>query len=146
MSNLHRPRRVVPLAALAVAGVLVPIGCRSTPTPETAATTTTVPLTSVATVAELQQKLSAAGIACKLEYESLRDDQKELSLCVIDGERATLTVWNQPGVLDAFLTSPDRTASGATAVGRNWTVDVQSAVVAQKLATALGGTVKLPTG
>jgi hypothetical protein len=136
-------RSRVLVGGLLLAVVAVATGCSSTPTTNTDAggpATTVAP--SYATVADLAKQLEAKGIACKLEYEGLKQEDKTLSLCVIGGgEQATLTIWDQPEVLGKFLATPD-TGTGATAVGANWTIDVDTAATAHKLTDALGGQVK----
>lgn len=92
-------------------------------------------------VAELATALDAGGLDCPLEYEGLTDSGKELSLCTISGEQATITIWFDPARVDAFLAGVDASGPGATAVGANWTVDVVSVELATDIAEVLGGTV-----
>ena len=113
-------------------------GCSSGTSSAPSATTV---LSSIATVSDLASQLESKGLTCKLEYEGLRQDDKTLSICVINGEQATLTIWDRPEVLEKFASTP-ATGVGATALGRNWSVDLESPVAAQKVANALGGTVK----
>ena len=51
----------------------------------------------------------------------------------------------KPDVLVKFLASPD-SGTGVTAVGANWTIDVDTAANADKVIAALGGRVKGPSG
>jgi hypothetical protein len=140
-----RPRPLTVL--LALTAVFAPVGAATGcgGTGGTAPATTAAPaLSSIPTVAELARRLQAKGIACQLEYEGLRQDDKTLSLCTIGEGQATLTIWDKPEVLQKFLAA-DVGAKGATAVGANWTVDVDSPATAKQVAEALGGTVKVPT-
>lgn len=98
-------------------------------------------LSTYPSVAEMASALTAAGMPCTLEYEGLTDGGKELSLCTLEGEQATLSIWFEPEQLDAFMTA-DLGGVGAAAVGANWTVDVTTAALATRVADALGGTVK----
>jgi len=101
----------------------------------------TVERSSYPGVVALADALTAGGMSCTLEYEGLRDDTRELSLCTISGEQATLSIYNDPAIVDAFLASTDD-GIGSTAVGANWTIDVDSLALATELAQVLGGTVK----
>lgn len=140
----HRPTSATRLLGVTLVLLGSALGaCSSSPSTSTSATT--VSASSIANIADLQKRLEGKGIVCKLEYEGLKQEDKTLSICVIDGEQATLTIWDKPEVLVKFLNS-DVGAKGATAVGANWTVDVDSAATAQKVASALGGTVKAATG
>lgn len=144
-----RPRRRLLVAtALAAAALPALAGCTSgtsSDSPSPTAGTAAPGEASYASIAELQRALTAKGITCTLEYEGLKDDtgEKELSICVIDGEQAYLTIWLQPGLVEQFVASPDG-QTGTVAVGRNWTVVVSTPGTAAKVAAALGGTV--PTG
>jgi hypothetical protein len=97
-------------------------------------------LTSYADIDALHQQLVDQGIACGLEYSGLRDEGREVSICVIVGEQALLTVWDDPNLVTEFADS-DAAGSGDVAHGENWTVDVDSPETAQLVADALGGTV-----
>lgn len=141
--------RPVTAAALAAVVALGAGACSSSSTTGGGAATTTAPASSTGatgssfrSIGELQQALTAKGITCNLEYEGLRDDtgEKELSICVIDGEQAYLTIWLQPGLVEQFVSSPDG-QTGTVAVGANWTVVLTSPAAAAKVAAALGGTV-----
>lgn len=98
-------------------------------------------LSTYPSVAAMAAALDTAGMPCALEYEGLRDSDKELSLCTLEGEQATLSIWFEPDQLDEFLAA-DLGASGAVAVGGNWTVDVSSTALAAQVAETLGGIVK----
>ena len=134
-----RPLRRSCAAVLLAAVVGVAGACSSGSNTGTSPATTA--LSNIKTIADLASQLEGKGIECKLEYEGLRQEDKTLSICVISGEQATLTIWDKPDVLAKFVATP-ATGVGATAVGQNWSVDVDSAPVAQKVATALGGQVK----
>jgi hypothetical protein len=95
-------------------------------------------LTSYDSIAALHAELVANDVACGLEYEGLRDAGKEVSICVIEGEQALLTIWDDPSLVDEFVDS-EVAADGNVAAGANWTVDVDSPAVAQTVAGALGG-------
>jgi hypothetical protein len=135
-------------ATLALAAGLLVVGACGDDTDDAGTdTTTTAPadtgatdegaLSSYAGIAELQEALTDAGITCNLEYEGLRDGDKELSICVIDGEQAYLTIWSNPADVDAFAASPE--AADTVARGANWTVAVTTGETATKVADALGG-------
>jgi hypothetical protein len=95
-------------------------------------------LTSYDDITALHAELVANGVACGLEYEGLRDAGKEVSICVIEGEQALLTIWDDPSLVAEFVDS-EVAADGNVAAGANWTVDVDSPEVAQTVADALGG-------
>jgi hypothetical protein len=156
-----RARRLITAIGGIAAVSLAATACTSTSTPLIDASATSNPtatagrasssgddgttgLSTIPSVVEISNRLAAAGITCVLEYEGLRDAGRELSLCVIDGDRATLTVWDDPSLLEEFLAS-DIGRQGVTAVGHNWTIDLQEATVAERVAAALGGTVKRPS-
>ncbi|MBI2705407.1 MAG: hypothetical protein HYX32_08985 [Actinobacteria bacterium] len=141
--------RSVKLAVALMAVLAFLAGCTSStsssPSPSGPSGSAAPPsLSTIGTIADLQSKLVAGGIPCTLEYEGLKQDDKTLSICVIDGEQATLSIWDKPELLQKFLQA-DVGAKGATAVGANWTVDVDTPQTAQKIATALNGTVKSAT-
>lgn len=92
-------------------------------------------------VSELAAALTDGGLTCDLEYEGLEDGDKQLSLCTLGDEQATLSIWRDTDQLDAFLATP-ASGPGATAVGANWTVDVTSAELAQQVADLAGGVVR----
>lgn len=132
----------------ATAALLIGVapGCAENPEaaspPASAAEPTgAVELSSYDSVRAIAERLEAAGVGCALEYEGLRDADKELSICTIEGEQATLSIWFEPERLAAFRSTP-LAGVGATAVGANWTVDVSTAEVAAQVADALGGDVK----
>ena len=139
--RLRRIRRRAVAVAVAVGCILV-AGCGGS-TDDPATGTSTPARSTYADVASLAQALTDAGLPCTLEYEGLTDGGKQLSLCTIEDEQATLSIWFEPGQLDAFLDSEDSGGIGATAVGGNWTVDVGSPATARRVADALGGTVKV---
>lgn len=97
--------------------------------------------TSYDDVGALAEVLTEGGLPCELEYEGLDDGDKQLSLCTLGDEQATLSIWRDTAQLDAFLASPS-SGPGATAVGANWTVDVTSAELAQQVADLAGGVVR----
>ena len=139
---MARPRWTA-VALAAVLGLSAAAGCSSDDaTGTTTGTATERPdsRTTYATVQELAAVLDAGGLPCALEYEGLEDDDKQLSLCTLGGEQATLSIWRDPSQLDAFLASP-ATGPGATAVGANWTVDVGSVEMATQVAEVAGGVV-----
>ncbi len=155
--STRRPRCAAPVVAGALVLATAACGTSTSPAPDADGTSgetrragatgdasgPAIQRSTIASVRDLSTRLEAAGITCALEYEGLRDAGRELSLCVIDGDRATLTIWDDPSVLDEFLAS-DVGRQGVTAVGRNWTVDLQQPAVARKVADALGGMVKQP--
>jgi hypothetical protein len=93
-------------------------------------------------VESLAAALDAAGHACALEYEGLRDGDKELSLCTVGGEQVTLSIWFEPDQLAAFRDAPAQGSPGLTVIGGNWTVDLADPMLAETLAEDLGGTVR----
>lgn len=97
-------------------------------------------LSSYDDITALHQQLVDQGVACGLEYRGLRDEGREVSLCVIEGEQALLTVWDDPALVTEFAGS-EAAETGDVAYGRNWTVDVDSPEAAEQVAAALGGTV-----
>lgn len=99
------------------------------------ATSATEDLSRYADVSAMADDLQAGGITCALEYEGLRDAEKEVSICTIDGEFAQLTVWLDPEIVETLAGAAD----GTLAHGQNWTVDVDTAATAQQVAAALGG-------
>jgi hypothetical protein len=111
-----------------------------TSTPSTPSTDADAELTSYDSIDDLHQQLVDEGIACGLEYSGLRDEGREVSICVIAGEQALLTIWDDPALVTEFADS-EAADSGDVAYGANWTVDVDSPETADLVATALGGTV-----
>jgi hypothetical protein len=90
------------------------------------------------TITALNEVLGGAGIACALEYEGLVDDTgKEVSICVIDGQQAQLTVYPDSSTVETLVGAD--TTIGALAYGQNWTVQVDQAATADAIAAALGG-------
>lgn len=93
------------------------------------------------TVAAMAEDLTDAGLTCTLEYEGLRDDQREVSLCTLQDELAELSVWSDPA--DAASTADRADEDGnPLAAGANWTVDVETVDTATAVAEALDGTVR----
>ena len=88
-------------------------------------------------LAALQEAIIGAGRTCELEYEGLEDSDKTLSICVIEGEQATLTIWNDSADVEA-LVGADLDLE-LVAYGANWTIDVATPENAQAVAVALGG-------
>ena len=99
------------------------------------------PRTSYEDVGALAAALTEDGLPCQLEYEGLEDGDKQLSLCTLGAEQATLSIWRDTAQLEGFLASP-ASGPGATAVGANWTVDVTSTELAAQVAEAAGGVVR----
>jgi hypothetical protein len=135
-------------ALLAVAALaLGSLGCSSGDGDDDGATTSTAgdtaeteELTSYDDIDALHQALVDQGIECGLEYSGLRDEGREVSICVIEGEQALLTVWDDPALVTEFAAS-EAADAGDVAHGTNWTVDVDSPQTAELVAEALGGTV-----
>lgn len=89
-------------------------------------------------ITALNDVLAGAGISCALEYEGLVDDTgKEVSICVIDGQQAQLTVYPDSSTVETLVAAD--TTIGALAYGQNWTVQVDTGATAEAIATALGG-------
>lgn len=93
------------------------------------------------TVTDLNADLAGADITCDLEYEGLKDDDREISQCVIDGEQATVNIWYNDELRQAIINESGNTA----AYGANWTVQVGSVETAQTIADALDGSVGTST-
>jgi hypothetical protein len=88
------------------------------------------------TLTALNEDLAAADISCDLEYEGLKDADREISQCVIDGESTTLNIWYNDELRQAVIDGSGETV----AYGANWTVQVATPETAQQVADALGGT------
>lgn len=101
-------------------------------------TSADVELSRYPDIPSLREDLVSAGIACELEYEGLEDPDRVVSICTIDGEEALLTIWKDPGMLADFLATGE--APPTMAHGENWSVEVDSAPVAEDVAEATGGT------
>ena len=93
------------------------------------------------TVTDLNAELASAGISCDLDYEGLKDADREISQCVIDGEQATLNIWYNDELRQAIIDESGQTA----AFGANWTVQVADPDTASAIADALGGDVGAAT-
>lgn len=91
---------------------------------------------SYETITALNEDLAAAGITCDLEYEGLKDADREISQCVIDGEATTLNIWYNDELRQAVIDGSGETV----AYGADWTVQVSTPETAQQVADALGGT------
>jgi hypothetical protein len=87
------------------------------------------------TVTALNDDLAAAGISCDLEYEGLKDADREISQCVINGEQANLNIWFNEELRQAVIDGSGDTV----AFGANWTIEVTTADNAEQLADALDG-------
>jgi hypothetical protein len=94
-------------------------------------------LPEFATVADLRDALVAGGLTCELEYEGLEDGDKVVSICVIAGEQALLSIWNDPGALAEFTGSDAVTPQ--VVYGANWTIDLSTPQTAALVAAALAG-------
>jgi hypothetical protein len=94
-------------------------------------------LPSFASIPSLRDAIVAAGLSCELEYEGLEDGDKVVSICVIAGEQALLTIWNDPTLLEELVTSGS--ATDAVVYGANWTIDLTTPQLASTVAGALGG-------
>jgi hypothetical protein len=89
------------------------------------------------TVTDLNASLAAADISCDLEYEGLKDADREISQCQIDGEQAVLNIWFNDELRQAIIGEFGDTA----AYGANWTVQVATPETAIAVADALDGEV-----
>jgi hypothetical protein len=87
------------------------------------------------TLTALNDDLAAAGITCELEYEGLKDDEREISQCVINEEPTTLNIWFNDELRQAIVDESGDTV----AFGANWTVQVATPETAQQIADALDG-------
>jgi hypothetical protein len=97
---------------------------------------------SYPTVAALADDLAAAGIGCELEYEGLRDGEREVSTCTIDGEFALLQIWDEPELVHDLMAQ--EAAIAPQAFGANWIIDVETGAMAARLAEALDGESRVP--
>lgn len=86
-------------------------------------------------VTALNGDLAAAGITCDLEYEGLKDADREISQCVINDEQAIVNIWFNDELRQAVI---DESGAGV-AFGANWTVQVATPETATEVAEALGG-------
>jgi hypothetical protein len=137
------------LATLTIA-LLVLTGCTSDDgggddPADTAGDTTaesTPELSSYETVADLNADLTAAGIECTLEYEGLVDDDKEQSICTIDGSQAFLTIWFDASFVTEVVAPEGLEPPAGVAYGENWTVELTppTPAAATAIAEATGGT------
>lgn len=103
----------------------------------TAAAASLDDLPEYATIAELRDAIVAGGLTCELEYEGLEDGDKVVSICVIGGEQALLSIWNDPEALAEFATSDAVTPQ--VVYGANWTIDLGTAPTAGLVAATLQG-------
>lgn len=89
-------------------------------------------LPSYDTVADI-----GADLNCQLEYDGIVDADREYSTCVFEDEQALIYIYTDPTVVN------DIVAAGAPALayGANWTVEVETAPVAENVAAATGGAV-----
>lgn len=89
-------------------------------------------------VAEIAERLDGVSGGCDLEYEGLEDGERELSICTLGDGLAELSVWKDPGAVDALVA-----AGGASGLvrGANWTVSLDDADLAADVAEATGGRV-----
>ena len=81
-----------------------------------------------------------AALGCELEYDGIVDADREYSTCVYEGEQALIYRYTDPAVV------ADVAGAGAPALvyGANWTIEVDTAPVAESAASATGGTVAPP--
>ena len=138
------------LATVAIALLLLGAGCggddggEDPDTGSSADTTeaTGADLSSYETVADLAADLEAGGLSCTLEYEGLVDDDKEQSICTIDGSQAFLTIWFDETFVTEIVAPEGLEAPAGVAYGTNWTVELTppDAATAATVADAAGGT------
>ena len=91
----------------------------------------------VGSVVDLAELIEENGHTCSLEYEGLRDGDKELSICTVGGEQVTLSIWFDQDALEAFRAAPPGGSGGITVVGANWTIDLADPHLAETLAGEL---------
>lgn len=122
-------------------GATAPPGTEAGPGPDSPDGTVTVPagslddLPTFDTITALRDEIVASGFTCELEYEGLEDGDKIVSICVIGGEQALLTIWNDPEVLEEFATSD--AVTNLVVYGQNWTIDLTTPTLAGTVAGAL---------
>lgn len=135
------------LATVAIALLLLGAGCSGDDggdggddtSPDT--TEEQAELSSYDTIAELNEALAAGGIECPLEYDGLRDDEKEQSICTIDGTQVFLTIWFDEGAVDAVIAPDGGDPLPGIVYGANWTIELtaSTAELADSIAEAAGG-------
>lgn len=146
--HVRRRTRTVAAAAVAACLVLGAGACSDDEAPEDDATTvapggatdtggTGTGGAEAASVVELAERIEANGHTCTLEYEGLRDGDKELSLCTIGGEQVTLSIWFDADQLEEFRTAEPAGLGGITLIGPNWTIDLADPQLAETLAGEL---------
>ena len=89
-------------------------------------------LPSYDTVADI-----GADLSCQLEYDGIVDADREYSTCVFEGEQALIYIYTDP----TFVSDIVAAGAPALAYGANWTVEVETAPVAENVAAATGGAV-----
>ena len=94
-------------------------------------------LPSYESVAEI-----GADLACDLEYDGIVDADREYSTCVFEGEQALIYIYTDP----TFVGDIVEAGAPALAYGANWTVEVETAPVAESVAGATGGAVAPTAG
>ena len=78
-----------------------------------------------------------ADLGCELEYDGIVDADREYSTCVFEGEQALIYIYTDP----TFVSDIVAAGAPALAYGANWTVEVETAPVAESVAGATGGAV-----
>lgn len=92
-------------------------------------------------MADLNAAITGGGLACTLEYEGLVDDDKEQSICTIEGSQAFLTIWFDESFVQEIVAPAEGEIPAGVAYGQNWTVETSppSAETATAVAEAAGG-------
>ena len=89
-------------------------------------------LPSYETVADI-----GADLGCELEYDGIVDADREYSTCVFEGEQALIYIYTDTTFVGDIVDA----GAPALAYGANWTVEVETAPVAESVAAATGGAV-----
>ena len=78
-----------------------------------------------------------ADLGCELEYDGIVDADREYSTCVFEGEQALIYIYTDTTFVGDIVDA----GAPALAYGANWTVEVETAPVAESVAAATGGAV-----
>ncbi len=78
-----------------------------------------------------------ADLGCELEYDGIVDADREYSTCVFEAEQALIYIYTDTTFVGDIVDA----GAPALAYGANWTVEVETAPVAESVASATGGAV-----
>jgi hypothetical protein len=99
-------------------------------------------LGSVTSAQQVVDYMAAHGVPCTGvdPNRGVIGVREEVS-CTVDGQNATIDVWNSNEQRDQISKAFDSLASGATVNGDKWSVSVDTDAEAHKIADAIGGSV-----